>query len=75
MIEDGYRPTEERQHDLGRDGVHARSRRARDIYSESTGTAPRRAKGHQGIGAHGQGAGFGPKGVLRCVLPFTVSPS
>jgi hypothetical protein len=65
-------PDQERQHDVGRDGVHARSRRPQGHLFREHGHGAQDRQGHQGIGAHGQGAGFGPKGVLRCVLPFTV---
>lgn len=72
MIEDGYRPS-----NLGsltpaamafmRDhGV------LKDIYSESNGSAHKTAKGSKITVRTVKAPGFGPKGVLRCVLPFTV---
>ncbi|MFY0057115.1 DEAD/DEAH box helicase, partial [Acinetobacter baumannii] len=44
----------------------------KDIYSESTGTAHKTAKGTKVSVRTVKAPGFGPKGVLRCVLPFTV---
>jgi hypothetical protein len=49
---------EERQHDVGRDGVHARSRRAQGHLFREHGHGAQDRQGHQGIGAHGQGAGL-----------------
>jgi hypothetical protein len=44
----------------------------KDIYSESTGTAHKTAKGTKVSVRTVKAPGFGPKGVLRCVVPFTV---
>lgn len=44
----------------------------KDIYSESTGTAHKTAKGTKVSVRTVKAPGFGPKGVLRCILPFTV---
>ena len=65
-------PDQERQHDLGRDGVHARSRCLEGHLFREHRHGAQDGQGQQGLGAHGQAPGFGPKGVLRCVLPFTV---
>src|SRR3546814_6766290 len=42
------------------------------IYSESNGSAHKTAKGSKITVRTVKAPGFGPKGVLRCVLPFTV---
>lgn len=72
MIEDGYRPT-------GRGSMTSAAMAfmrdhgvLKDIYSESTGTAHKTAKGTKVSVRTVKAPGFGPKGVLRCVLPFTV---
>ncbi|WP_186207378.1 helicase-related protein [Burkholderia gladioli] len=72
MIEDGYRPT-------GRGSMTSAAMAfmrdhgvLKDIYSESTGTAHKTAKGNKVSVRTVKAPGFGPKGVLRCVLPFTV---
>ena len=71
MIEDGYRPTKSGSMTSAAMAFMRDHGVLKDIYSESTGTA-QDGQGHQGIGAHGQGAGLRSQGVLRCVLPFTV---
>jgi len=72
MIEDGYRPN--------RNGSMASAAMAfmrdhgvlKDIYSESAGVAHKTAKGTKVTVRTVKAPGFGPKGVLRCVLPFTI---
>src|SRR5690606_39160956 len=72
MIEDGYRPT--------RSGSMASAAMAfmrghgvlKDIYSESDGPAHKTAKGTEVTVRAVKAPGFGPKGVLRCILPFSV---
>ncbi len=72
MIEDGYRP--------GKAGSMTAASMAfmrdhgvlKDIYSESTGTAHKTARGTKITVRTVKAPGFGPKGILRCVLPFTV---
>ena len=44
----------------------------KDIYSESAGTAHKTAKGTKVSVRTVKAPGFGPKGVLRCILPFTI---
>src|SRR3546814_21030015 len=69
MIEDGYIP--------GRNGSMNAAAMAfmrdhcvlRDIYSESDGPAPKTAKGSKVTVRTVKAPGFGPKGVLRCILP------
>ncbi|MDR2452370.1 MAG: DEAD/DEAH box helicase [Candidatus Accumulibacter sp.] len=72
MIEDGYRPT-------GKGSMTAAAMAflrdhgvLKEIYSESTGTAHKTAKGTKVSVRTVKAPGFGPKGVLRCILPFTV---
>ncbi|GKT17376.1 DEAD/DEAH box helicase [Acidovorax sp. SUPP2522] len=72
MIEDGYRPS--------KTGSMASAALAfmrdhgvlKDIYSESTGTSHKTARGSKVSVRTVKAPGFGPKGILRCVLPFTV---
>jgi hypothetical protein len=72
MIEDGYRP--------GKTGRMTAAAMAfmrdhgvlKDIYSESAGAAHKTARGTKVSVRTVKAPGFGPKGILRCVLPFTV---
>lgn len=72
MIEDGYRP--------GKTGSMTAASMAfmrdhgvlKDIYSESNGAAHKTARGTKISVRTVKAPGFGPKGILRCVLPFTV---
>ena len=74
MIEDSYRPTKSGMTSAAMafmpdHGV------PQDIYSEARARRKTAMKGLKGRYPHGQGAGFRPQGVLRCVLlPFTVFP-
>jgi len=72
MIEDGYRPN--------KNGSMASASMAfmrdhgvlKDIYSESAGVAHKTSRGTKVTVRTVKAPGFGPKGVLRCVLPFTI---
>jgi len=72
MIEDGYRP--------GGSGSMGAASMAfmrdhgvlKDIYSESNGPAHKTAKGSKVTVRTVKAPGFGPKGVLRCILPYTI---
>jgi superfamily II DNA or RNA helicase len=72
MIEDGYRP--------GKTGSMTAAAMAfmrdhgvlKDIYAEREGAAHKTAKGSKMSVRTVKAPGFGPKGVLRCVLPFTI---
>src|SRR3546814_21124276 len=44
----------------------------KDIFSESDGPAHKTAKGTKVSVRTVKAPGFGPKGVLRCILPFTI---
>jgi hypothetical protein len=70
MIEDGYRPTKSGSMTSAAMAFMRDHGVLKDIYSESTGTAHKTAK--NGLVRTVKAPGFGPKGVLRCVLPFTV---
>ncbi|WP_025806363.1 DEAD/DEAH box helicase [Pseudomonas chlororaphis] len=72
MIEDGYRPS--KSGSLASAGMAFMRDHGvlKDIYSESTGTAHKTAKGNKITVRTIKAPGFGPKGILRCVLPFTV---
>ncbi len=72
MIEDGYRPTKSGSMTSAAMAFMRDHGVLKDIYSESTGTAHKTAKGTKVSVRTVKAPGFGPKGVLRCVLPFTV---
>ncbi|RQR79187.1 DEAD/DEAH box helicase [Burkholderia sp. Bp9012] len=72
MIEDGYRPTKSGSMTSAAMAFMRDHGVLKDIYSESKGTAHKTAKGSKITVRTVKAPGFGPKGVLRCVLPFTV---
>jgi hypothetical protein len=72
MLEDGYRPTRSGSMTAAAMAFMRDHGVLKDIYSESKGTAHKTAKGSKITVRTVKAPGFGPKGVLRCVLPFTV---
>ncbi|MBA4243710.1 MAG: DEAD/DEAH box helicase [Pseudomonas sp.] len=72
MIEDGYKPSKSGSMTSAAMAFMRDHGVLKDIYSESTGTAHKTAKGSKISVRTVKAPGFGPKGVLRCVLPFTV---
>jgi SNF2 family DNA or RNA helicase len=72
MIEDGYRPTRSGSMTSAAMAFMRDHGVLKDIYSESTGPAHKTAKGSKVSVRTVKAPGFGPKGVLRCVLPYTV---
>ncbi|CAJ2754595.1 plasmid-related, DNA/RNA helicase [Burkholderia pseudomallei] len=72
MIEDGYRPTAQGSLTSAAMAFMRDHGVLKDIYSESTGSSHKTAKGSNITVRTVKAPGFGPKGVLRCVLPFTV---
>lgn len=72
MIEDGYRPTAQGSLTSAAMAFMRDHGILKDIYSESTGSSHKTAKGSKITVRTVKAPGFGPKGVLRCVLPFTV---
>jgi SNF2 family DNA or RNA helicase len=72
MIEDGYRPSKQGSLTPAAMAFMRDHGVLKDIYSESTGSAHKTAKGSKVSVRTVKAPGFGPKGVLRCVLPFTV---
>jgi hypothetical protein len=72
MIEGGYRPTRQGSMTSAAMAFLRDHGVLKDIYSESSGTAHKTAKGTKVSVRTVKAPGFGPKGVLRCVLPFTV---
>ncbi|MCS8180788.1 DEAD/DEAH box helicase, partial [Pseudomonas aeruginosa] len=72
MIEDGYRPTKSGSMTSAAMAFMRDHGVLKDIYSESMGTAHKTAKGCKVSVRTVKAPGFGPKGVLRCILPFTV---
>ncbi|MGV4658949.1 helicase-related protein [Burkholderia pseudomallei] len=72
MIEDGYRPNAQGSLTSAAMAFMRDHGVLKDIYSESTGSSHKTAKGSKITVRTVKAPGFGPKGVLRCVLPFTV---
>lgn len=72
MIEDGYRPNRQGSLTSAAMAFMRDHGVLKDIYSESTGSSHKTAKGSKITVRTVKAPGFGPKGVLQCVLPFTV---
>ena len=72
MIEDGYRPTKQGSMTSAAMAFMRDHGVLKDIYSESNGSAHKTAKGSKITVRTVKAPGFGPKGVLRCVLPYTI---
>ncbi|MBI0473534.1 DEAD/DEAH box helicase, partial [Pectobacterium parmentieri] len=72
MIEDGYRPSTSGSMNAAAMAFMRDHGVLKDIYSESDGPAHKTAKGSKVTVRTVKAPGFGPKGVLRCVLPFTI---
>ncbi|WP_374072932.1 helicase-related protein [Alloalcanivorax xenomutans] len=72
MIEDGYRPSQQGSLTPAAMAFMRDHGVLKDIYSESNGSAHKTARGSKITVRTVKAPGFGPKGVLRCVLPFTV---
>ncbi|KVT58075.1 helicase-related protein [Burkholderia ubonensis] len=72
MIEDGYRPNRQGSLTSAAMAFMRDHGVLKDIYSESSGSSHKTAKGSKITVRTVKAPGFGPKGVLRCVLPFTV---
>ncbi len=72
MVEDGYRPSTTGSMTSAGMAFMRDHGVLKDIYSESNGPAHKTAKGTKVSVRTVKAPGFGPKGVLRCVLPFTV---
>ncbi|MFC4160732.1 helicase-related protein [Chitinimonas lacunae] len=72
MIEDGYRPTRQGSMTAAAMAFMRDHGVLKDIYSETKGTAHKTARGTKVSVRTVKAPGFGPNGVLRCVLPFTV---
>jgi hypothetical protein len=72
MIEDGYRPTKSGSMTSAAMAFMRDHGVLKDIYSESKVVAHKTAKGSKMTVRTVKAPGFGPKGVLRYILPFTV---
>ena len=72
MIEDGYRPNNSGSLTSAAMAFMRDHGVLKDIYSESNGAAHKTARGSKITVRTVKAPGFGPKGILRCVLPFTV---
>ncbi len=74
MIEDGYRPTTSGSMTSAAMAFMRDHGVLKDIYSESTGTAHKTPKAPRYRCARSRLRASVPKGVLRCILPFTIFP-
>ncbi len=72
MIVDGYRPSKQGSLTPAAMAFMRDHGVLKDIYSESKGSSHKTARGSKVTVRTVKAPGFGPKGVLRCVLPFTV---
>jgi len=72
MIEDGYRPSKQGSLTPAAMAFMRDHGVLKDIYSESSGSSHKTARGSKVNVRTVKAPGFGPRGVLRCVLPFTV---
>jgi len=73
MIEDGYRPSKQGSLTPAAMAFMRDHGVLKDIYSEKkTAKSHKTARGKQIQVRTVKAPGFGPKGILRCVLPFTV---
>jgi len=72
MIEDGYRYNARRSLGAAAMGFMREHGVIKDIYKESESTSHRTARGRTIAHRAAKGPGFGPKGIMRYVLPCTV---
>jgi len=72
MIEDGYRPNKQGSLTSAAMAFMRDHGVLRDIYSEHDAPAHKTARGKKVTVHTVKAPGFGPQGVLRCILPFTV---
>src|SRR6218665_3093408 len=72
MIEDGDRPPASGSMTSAAMAFMRDHGVLKDIYSESTRTAHKTANGTKVSVRPVKAPGFGPKGMLRCILPFTI---
>lgn len=72
MIEDGFRPNSRGSMASATMNFMREHGVLKDIYKESSKTSHRTAKGNQVTHRVSKAPGFGPKGILRYVLPITV---
>jgi SNF2 family DNA or RNA helicase len=72
MIEDGYRPNKQGSLTSAALAFMRDHGVLKDIYSEREGAAHKTAHGKKVSLRTVKAPGFGPKGILRCILPFTI---
>lgn len=72
MIEDGFRPNSRGSMASATMNFMREHGVLKDIYKESSKTSHRTAKGNHITHRVSKAPGFGPKGILRYVLPITV---
>ena len=72
MIEDGYRYNARRSLGAAAMAFMREHGVIKDIYKESEGASHRTARGRTITHRAAKGPGFGPKGIMRYVLPCTV---
>jgi Helicase conserved C-terminal domain len=71
MIEDGYRPNKQGSLTSAAMAFMRDHGVLRDIYSEHDSPSHKTARGKKVTVRTVKAPGFGPQGVLRCILPFT----
>lgn len=71
MIEDGYRPNRQGSLTAAAMAFMRDHGVLRDIYTEHDAPAHKTARGKKVTVHTVKAPGFGPQGVLRCILPFT----
>lgn len=72
MLEDGFQPSRSGSMTSAAMAFMREHGILKDIYTESTSTAHKTAQGAKVSVRTVKAPGFGPKGVLRCILPFTI---
>jgi SNF2 family DNA or RNA helicase len=72
MIEDGYRPAQNGSLSSASMAFMRDHGVLKEIYSESKGEAHKTARGTKVSVRTVKAPGFGPKGIMRCLLPYTV---
>ncbi|UYZ83062.1 DEAD/DEAH box helicase [Entomomonas sp. E2T0] len=72
MIEDGYKPNERGSLATASTAFQRDHGVLKDIFTEKQGESHKTAKGNKMVHRTSKAPGFGPKGILRYVLPFTV---
>jgi len=72
MIEDGYKPNATGSLTTASTAFQRDHGILKDIFTEKKGESHKTAKGSKTVHRTNKAPGFGPKGILRYVLPYTV---